>query len=148
MTAAEVGRLAGVSPNTVRGWARRNPPLVATRLPNGQDGFLWSQLLEFCEVNAHLPAARKILDREHARTRSAAAADGLSKSTVDLETLRAIARDLRAAAHSNLQAALTAARHAEASAKAHREQLEHLATTLAAYDSALSTITAPATLHD
>jgi hypothetical protein len=64
------------------------------------------------------------------------------------EALRAVARDLRHAAHENLQAALKAARLAEEAARSHREQLEHLDRSLAAYDAALSQITAPTTLND
>jgi hypothetical protein len=64
------------------------------------------------------------------------------------ESLRAAVRDLRAAAHAHLQAALTAVRLAEETARAHREQLEHMATAFTAYDDALTQVTAPVTLND
>jgi aminopeptidase N len=62
--------------------------------------------------------------------------------------VRAVLRDLRAAASSNLRVALIASRHAEETARAHREQVEALAATLNAYDDLLTQVTAPRTLHD
>ncbi len=50
-----------------------------------------------------------------------------------------LARDHRNAARQNLQAVLTAARHVEATARSHREQL---AASMAAYDAALIQLTA------
>jgi hypothetical protein len=67
---------------------------------------------------------------------------------MDVEALRAIARDMRIAAQAHLRAALAATRLAEETARSQREQLEHLATAFAAYDDALSQVTAPGTLND
>ncbi|MGQ0774233.1 MAG: hypothetical protein ACT4NY_07440 [Pseudonocardiales bacterium] len=71
-----------------------------------------------------------------------------AETAPEIEALRALARDLRNVAHQNFQVALTAARQAEETARSHREQLEQLAASMAAYDSALSQLTAPSTMND
>ncbi|MGH3939853.1 MAG: hypothetical protein ACRDTG_14735 [Pseudonocardiaceae bacterium] len=75
-------------------------------------------------------------------------AAGNAESAPEIESLRALARDLRNVAHQNLQALLATARHAEETARSHREQLEQLAASMAAYDGALSQLTAPSTMND
>ncbi len=66
-----------------------------------------------------------------------------------------MARHMRSAAPSsvmvsasNLEAALIAARHAERTATANREQLEALAASVNGYDDLLTQLTAPTTLND
>jgi hypothetical protein len=77
------------------------------------------------------------------------AADSAADQTgTDPEHLRAMFRNLRAIAASNLDAALIAARHAERTAIANREQLEALAASINGYDDLLTQITAPTTLND
>lgn len=65
-----------------------------------------------------------------------------------MEEIKSVARDLRNAANEGIEAALEAARLAEETARSHRIQLENFARMFAAYDAALSNITASSTFHD
>jgi AcrR family transcriptional regulator len=145
LTVPELAEQAGVSPSTLRNWATKADPPLA-RVPGSGRSVLhtWAQLLAFCAVHTELRSAQRVLRR--VRSRESVPPDGALPS--DAETVRAMLRNLRAAAASNLDAALIATRHAEETARAHREQLEAFAGSLHAYDDLLTQLTAPITLHD
>jgi hypothetical protein len=148
-TAPEIARRAGVSPETIRNWTKRASPLETVRTPDGRTRHTWALLIEFCESNPGLQKAAGVLRRAKVRENPPPALQEPSTSTAaQLESLKSLARDLRTAAQTNLEAVRTAARLAEETARAHREQLDQLAMTFAAYDSALSQLTAPETMHD
>lgn len=69
-------------------------------------------------------------------------------SNNDPEQTRDVIRNLRAIAASNLHAVLIAARHAERTAVAHREQLEALAVSLTGFDDLLTQVAGPSVLND
>jgi len=87
-------------------------------------------------------AARKVVRNLAARATSRAT-EGQQP-----EQVRAVILNLRVAALATLDAALSAARQAEQTAVAHREQIEALAVTIRSYDDLLTQLTAPTTLHD
>lgn len=149
LSAAELKRLTGAAASTFTNWTHRDPPLAAVTLRNGDIRFRRCDVLVFCAANLHLGATGKVQRALLVPTEPppSSAADNTGTAP-DVEALKALARDIRNAAHQNLQAALTAARHAEETARAHREQLEQLATSIAAYDAALSQLTAPRTMND
>lgn len=136
---------ARVSESVLRTWAKRTDrPLE--RVPSTGRTVLhtWAQLRAFCEAHPDLPAARRIA-RLHA---SSLTSSDFEVGPTDPEQVRAVIRNLRAAANSNLNAALIAARHAERTAIANREQLEALAASIHGYDDLLTQLSAPITLHD
>lgn len=119
--------------------------------PDGTKRFRREVLLAFCTENPGLRATKKVrsvLEHQHDDTADDTAVVGPRGGDIDIESLRSVARDMRTAAASTMQAALVAARQAEEVARRHREQLEKLAETLAAYDDALTGITAPGILND
>ncbi|SRR6266542_1657497 len=141
LTAAELARAIGVSATTIKNWTElNNRPLKTVVTSDGAVRFTWSHLDEFCRTHPRLRGVMKI-------QRSAPAAHNVAP-TSQIEELKSLARDLRNAANSNLQAAIEAARQAEEAARAHRRQMEHLAASMAAYDAALTQLTAPSTIHD
>lgn len=139
-----LAREAQVSPSQLRNWTKWPVhPLAGT--PAGRSTtHTWAQLRTFVEEHPELPAARKVRRRMVAADRP----EGQKGSAHDPETVRAVLSDLRAAASSNLRAAIAAARLAEQTAISHREQLEALASTVNAYDDLLTQLTAPGTLND
>lgn len=148
LTAGEIAKLAGVSESTIRNWTREQPPLQTITTGARSIGFTWVHLLEFCQLRTDLRGARSVLDRARALQAPQGAAIQAVTPPIDIESALSVARAMRSAAESNLDAALIAARQAEATARAHREQLEQLKATIAAYDTALSALTAPTTTHD
>lgn len=150
MTARALAREAGVSATTLQNWASLSAdPLPTTTTPDGWVRFTWAQLIPFCEANiGRLPAAAKVLERvDGSQMQPGSSAEPLD-DPLDDEQWRAVARNMKAAAHANLQSALVAARQAEESARAHREQLEAIETALAAYDDALTQLLSPLTPND
>lgn len=149
LTAADLARLTGASATTFTNWTHRDPALATVTTQDGAVRFIRRDVLAFCAAHPRLGATGKV--QRGLRTTAGPAPHRLRGNTdpaPEIETLRAVARDLRNTAHQNLQAALTAARHAEETARAHREQLEQLATSMAAYDAALSQFTASSTMND
>jgi hypothetical protein len=147
LSAAELARALGLSATTINNWTKlHSHPLQTVVTSDGHLRFTWSHLHEFCRAHPSLRGVAKIQQQPpHAEQIP------LGQTTTpdsQIEGLKALARDLRNAASSNLQAALEAARRAEETAQSHRRELEHLATTMAAYDSALTSLTAPATMND
>jgi len=145
LTASDLARAVGVSPNTIVNWTERHDqPLRTVATVDGAVRFTWTHLEDFCNAHPRLPGVRKI------RRRAIRAKPESSGEPADtqIEELKSVVRDLRSVASAHLQAAVEAARQAEEVARSHRVQVEHLATAFAAYDDALSQITAPSTLHD
>jgi hypothetical protein len=131
------------------------PPLYAltasshsVRAPGGAARFSRHDVLEFCAANPHLRATAKVREALRSPTGPPPSRTAGTEVTSEVEALKALARDLRNAAHQNLQAALTAARHAEETARSHREQMEQLTASMAAYDAALTQLTAPSAMND
>ncbi|MCA1673441.1 MAG: helix-turn-helix domain-containing protein [Actinobacteria bacterium] len=149
LTAADLARLTGVSASTFTNWTRRNPALVTVTLHGGVVRFRRRDVIEFCTANPRLRVTAKVQRALRSPTTAPPSRTTARTETApEIESLRALARDLRNAAHQNLEAMLTAARLAEETARSHREQLEQLAASIAAYDAALSQLTAPSTMND
>lgn len=139
MSLRELAAVSGVSPTSLRNWTRRRPrPLKGT--PAGSTTvYTCAQLRAFCAAHPDLPAARQYLDQ-------APAADPQAPCAVaNPAHVAAALRNLRAASSSTLDAALSAARLAEAAAVSHREQIESLAATITAYDDLITQLTGPVT---
>ena len=162
LTAAALAAEAQISPATLGNWRSRTEPLAHVVTSDGQVRFTWRQLLEFCERNPGLRAVDKV--RRHAPGQAAAARPAAHGD--DVESLRSIARDARAAAAAHLEALVAAARqaeeterrhleatvatarHAEEMARRHREQLEQMAAAYRALDGSLIQLTSSRTPHD
>jgi hypothetical protein len=159
MSLPELARACGMSASGLRNWANRpGQPLRGTPTPGGQVLYTWAHLCAFCDAHPELSGARKVAARlagapspgpamPEAR-RSQAEAPGQDGGAADPQQLRAILGDLRAAADYTVNAVLSAARSAEQTATAHREQVEALAAAIRSYDDLLTQLTAPATPHD
>lgn len=145
--AAELAKRAGLSATTIRNWTRRQPALVSARTPDGKLRFSWADFISYCKANPGLRGAARVLRGSQAESAQGGPSTPLDPA-VEAESLRAVARDLKTACQRTMDALVTAARLAEETARAHREQLEQLTTTMAAYDAALSQMTAPRTLND
>ncbi len=104
--------------------------------------------MAFCEMHPGLRAVSKVRQALGNASQPPPHPPTDSGATPEVEDLKSAARNLRVAADQNLQAALTAARLAEATARPHRQQLEQLALTIAAYDAILTPLTTPSTLND
>jgi hypothetical protein len=149
LTAAELGRRAGVTQTTIKNWAtKHSPPLATVPSPDHSRRFTQRDLLTFCETHPGLPAVRKVRQALRQAYKLPQRGPGDSETASDIEALKSLARNLRTAALQHLQAALTAARQAEETARSHREQLEQLAVSIASYDDALTLLTAPSTMND
>lgn len=163
MSLPELARALGVvSVSCLRTWAKSDPPLRGTETPSGQTLYTWAQLRAFCVLHPERPKARAVTAwfaaRDHgeaasgtptanpdpASTRSPQPHDGAA----DPQQVRAILGDLRAAADYTVNAVLSAARSAEHTATAHREQIEALAAAIRSYDDLLTQLTAPVSPHD
>ncbi|MCU1588876.1 MAG: hypothetical protein JWP11_132 [Frankiales bacterium] len=136
MSLRELAGEAGVSETTLRNWTKLSPrPLTGTR--TGRTTlYTWAQLRVFCADHEDLPRARTV---QKASTRPPGAA-----MPADPAHVSAALRNLRAAASSTLDAALSSVRLAEATAASHREQVEALRATISAYDDLITQMTAPA----
>ncbi|MQA88067.1 MAG: hypothetical protein GEV03_26480 [Streptosporangiales bacterium] len=149
LTAAELAQRAGVAASTITNWTRlKRRPLQTVRTSDGAVRFTWSHLKEFCDANPRLRGVTKIRRRIAGQPLPRTAGSRPATTTPEFEDLKSLARDLRNAAHENLQAALAAARLAEETARSHREQIERLAAAMAAYDAALTQLTASSVPHD
>jgi len=143
LSAAELAQIAGVATNTIRNWTKLpDQPLRGTRNTGRYPTYTIAQLRAFCAAHDDRSAARKVVRNLAARAASRAT-EGQQP-----EQVRAVVLNLRVAALAALDAALSAARQAEQTAVAHREQIEALAVTIRSYDDLLTQLTAPTTLHD
>jgi hypothetical protein len=134
----ELAAEVGVSETTLRNWTKaRESPLTGT--PAGRTTlYTWAQLRAFCAEHQDLPKARSI--------QSAARPGPPSGPVADPAHVSAALRNLRAAASSTLDAALSSVRLAEATAASHREQVESLRVTIRAYDDLITQLTGPVTV--
>lgn len=147
LTAAELARRLGVAQSTIWNWTKRKcNPLKTTQTADKTTCFTWIQLEEFCRANPGLRGVARY--RQQAIHQGQLPTATTAIAGLQVEDLRSMARDLRNAANESVQMALEAARLSEETARSHRVQLEHLAKVIAAYDTALSSITAPSTLND
>lgn len=148
MSVPQLARAAGVSVSVVRTWAKwRDRPLRGTTTASGSVMYTWAQLRTFCETHPELPAARRVLSGLAGASSPGPPPLGRRAAT-DPEQVRAALGNLRAAADYTINAVLSAARHAEQTAIAHREQLESLAATIRSFDDLLTQLAPPTTPHD
>lgn len=148
LTAAELSRRTGASATTFMNWTRYNPVLLTVTIRDGAVRFTLRHVLAFCATNPHLRATVRVQRALGQLSEPARQTPATTETRSEIEALKSLARDLRNAAHQNLQVALTGARLAEETARSHREQLEQLAVSMASYDAALTQLTAPSTLND
>ncbi len=132
----ELAQEARVSETTLRNWTKLSPrPLTGTR--TGRTTlYTWTQLRAFCADHEDLPKSRSVQKTSRQPPPGALPAD--------LAHVSAALHNLRAAAGSTLDAALSSVRLAEATAASHREQVEALQATISAYDDLITQLTAPA----
>jgi len=139
MSLRELAAEGGISETTLRNWTKVHPhPLEGTRAGRATL-YTWAQLRAFCAEHQDLPKARAI------RTAPAARGQPPPGTAADPAHVGAALRNLRAAANSTLDAALSSVRLAEATAASHREQVESLAATIRAYDDLITQMTGPVT---
>jgi hypothetical protein len=105
--------------------------------------FRWGDLVSFVESHPELPSAAKLGAKLRTRAHSSGEA-----APADPETLKAIARDAKAAASAASDAALRAAQNARDAADGHLQMVQDLRTAIATLDSALTVALAPGTLND
>lgn len=136
----------GVSQSTVWNWTGRDHnPLETVTIADGITRFTWIQLNAFRKANPNLRGVNRLRRRASSQGQPPPVQ---AAATPQMEEIKSVARDLRNAANEGIQAALEAARLAEETARSHRIQLENFARMFAAYDTALSNITASSTPHD
>lgn len=131
---------AGVSATTLKNWSERaDRPLQTIMTQSGAEMYSWRLLLTFCEehpelrgVETVMARSRKLFHPDHGRT-----------SRTDQATLRAALRDLKTAVERSVAATVRSAQLAEETAKAHAEVVAALRDTIRAYDSAMTSMTAP-----
>lgn len=147
--------LVGVPEPTVRSWKRHG---LAT---DDRNRASVEELLTFCRTAQHLPAAQRAVPRLAALVRdgltSTMATEGIKEGNPadgdrppdddGGQAARAVGQSARIAAREHLQALLAAARSAEAVARYHREQVEHLAAAYGLLDDTLTNITGPKDLR-
>jgi hypothetical protein len=141
LTLSQLARETAVSESTLRNWVDVRPDGLS-----GSDGlYNWAQLREFCVTHrARFPGARAVLAELDAEAHPPAPRSDARKNA-DARVMDALIRNLRAATASTLDAAITAAKQAEANARSHREQVESLAATVRAYDDLITQLTGPLT---
>lgn len=148
LTAAELSRRTGASATTFMNWTRYTPALPTVTIRDGTVRFTPRHVLAFCAANPHLRATARVQRALRQSSEPAHQTPATAETRFEVNALKSLARDLRNAAHQNLQVALTGARLAEETARSHREQLDQLAASMASYDAALTQLTAPSTLND
>lgn len=144
LSARQLALAAQISATTVKNWSG----LPDNPLPGHPIGtkkmFRWGDLVSFVESHPELPTAAKLAAKLRARVHSSTDA----AAPADPETLKAIARDAKAAASAASDAALRAAQNARDAADGHLQMVQDLRTAIAALDSALTVALAPGTLND
>jgi hypothetical protein len=118
---------------------RGDRPLCTVATASGVEMYSWRLLLNFCNEHPELRGVETAL----AKSRKLFQEDEQPSSSADESTLRAALRDLRMAADRSADAVLRSAQLAEATASAHAEIIAALRDTIRAYDSAMTSITAP-----
>jgi len=100
--------------------------------------YSWRLLLTFCEEHPELRGVETVI----ARSRRVLHPDDEPTPT-DQATLRAALRDLKAAVERSVAATVRSAQLAQETATAHAEVIAALRDTIRAYDSAMTSMTAP-----
>lgn len=136
LSARQMAAAAGLGPTTITNWAKLPDQPLPHHEVGGKQMFQWGELVAFARSRPGLPAAAKLAARLRTHTDGSAAA-----APTDPETLKAIARDVKAAAASASRAALKGARM-------HLEIVQELCDTITALDDALTQALAPGTLND
>lgn len=141
LSARQLALAAGISATTVKNWAGLPDHALLGHDVGTRKMFRWGDLISFVESHPELPTAAKLAAKLRRRVHSSAV-------PADLETLKAIARDAKAAASAASDAALRAAQNARDAADGHLQVVQDLRTAIAALDSALTVALAPGTLND
>lgn len=140
LSRAALARRAGVSSTTLLNWAHATgSPLEVTIVGSSRAMYTWAALLRFCDNHPALPAVQVVRRRESARSRSMGADDD-----EDRATLRAALRDMKTAVDASVTAVGRSAALAREVASAHEDIVAALRLTIQAYDSAMTSATAPA----
>ncbi|MGL6236436.1 MAG: hypothetical protein ACRC20_13945 [Segniliparus sp.] len=146
--ASKLAEQSGVSVATITNWSSlADRPLRAHVGEDGKRLFRWGDLIEFLDAHPGLPAAAKAAKKIRTNPHGSAGVSG-----PDRETLKAIAREIKAAAIATADATLRAAEHqrdiAHEMAETQLQMVRDLCTTVKALDNALTLALAPNTLND
>ena len=142
LSRAALARRCGVSSTTLHNWTRTaDRPLAATIIAPDTAMYTWAALLRFCDDHPALPAVQIVRRHKSARSTSTGMGD-----KPDEATLRAALRDMKTAVDASVTAVARAAVLAREVASAHEEIVAALSLTIRAYDSAMTSATAPS--HD
>jgi len=140
LSRAELARRCGVSSTTLRNWTQiPDRPLATKIIDSGTVMYTWAALLCFCDDHPNMPAVQIV--RRHTSTRSTSMGMG---DNADEATLRAALRDMKTAVDASVTAVARAAALSREVASAHEEIVAALSLTIRAYDSAMTSATAPA----
>ncbi len=139
LSRAALARRAGVSSTTLRNWTRTiDRPLASTMVGSDTAMYTWAALLRFLDDHPALPAVQSVRRRVSARSRSMGVDDKENQAT-----LRAALRDMKTAVDATVAAVGRSAALAREVASAHEELIAALRVTIQAYDSAMTSATAP-----
>lgn len=131
---------AGLSATTLKNWTTRDDrPLRTVTTPAGVQMYSWRLLLDFCQEHPELRGVEAAL----AQSRKLVGGGDEPSPPTDLVTLRAALRDLKTAVDRSTAAVVRSAELARETGVAHAEVVAALRDTIRAYDSALTSITAP-----
>lgn len=131
---------AGVSATTLKNWTiRTDRPLETVTTVSGTQMYSWRLLLSFCQQHPELRGVDSVL----ARSRELFRGDDETPAPGDHITLRSALRDLRTAADRSADATVRSAKLVQELATAHAEIVAALRDAMRAYDSAMTSITAP-----
>jgi hypothetical protein len=131
---------AGVSATTLKNWSKRSDrPLQTMMTPSGSQMYSWRLLLRFCDEHPELRGVETVIDRSRQMLHPVAE----PTSPSDQATLRAALRDLKTAVERSVAATVRSAQLAQETAAAHAEVVAALRDTIRAYDSAMTSMTAP-----
>lgn len=142
LSAPELAKVAGVSPNTVRKWAAiEHHPLQESGNAGRYPTYTVTQLRAFCAAHPDLYATGRVVQRLDS---------AVNRGVEDQQPqqTRTALLNLRVAAQAALDAATSAVQQAEQNAVAHREQIDALALMIRSYDDLLTQLTAPSTLRE
>jgi hypothetical protein len=144
LSRARLASQAGVSPTTLKNWSGRDDrPLQTIPTPSGTPMYSWRLLLHFCDDHPELRGVDTVRDRSQKVFRE----DNEPPAPADQVTLRAALRDLKTAVDRSTAAVVRSAQLAQETATAHAEIIAALRDTIRAYDSAMTSITAPDHLY-
>ncbi|HEY3713189.1 MAG TPA: hypothetical protein VGL39_01580 [Jatrophihabitantaceae bacterium] len=136
---AALARRAGVCSTTLLNWTRvADRPLVPTMVGSDATMYTWDALLRFCNDHPAMPAAQVVRRRVSSRPPSAG-----TGGDEDEPTLRAALRDMKTAVDAGIAAVARSAALAREVASAHEDIVGQLRVIVRAYDSAMTSATAP-----